>query len=231
MTVFGANVSSLIENNRFEDNDTQGDPMLGGSGISISGFGENEHLILNNEFFGNLWGITLLSNAMANLGDTEDPAIGPGGNSFDNNENGGITYALYNNTENPITAHGNCWIASEEDLTLIDAESVIFHQIDDPALGEVFFDPLGTCEPLHVNQKERVEVLFFPNPTRDALQIQSEVPIQHMELFDLGGRSLRKWNSIDRIATIDVSDIPPGIYILTLYTSKGQDSQRLSIIH
>src|SRR5690606_1853408 len=36
MTVVGNNAFAYIRNNVIEDNDTQGDPMLGGSGISLN---------------------------------------------------------------------------------------------------------------------------------------------------------------------------------------------------
>lgn len=226
MTVFGANVTSRIQNNVFLNNDTQGEPLLGGSGISITGFGENEHLILGNSFEGNLWGITLISEAQANLGEVENSEIGPGGNFFDENGNSGETYALFNNTPNTISAQGNCWIASDTDLTLEEAEGVISHVTDDPELGEVIFDPLGSCSLLSTEDPDLKDVLIFPNPSAGVFQIQSNEHVSGAEVYDLNGRRVLSARGGE---IIDGRALPDGLYLVRIRTLNSFYHKKVAI--
>ncbi|MGB6036248.1 MAG: T9SS type A sorting domain-containing protein, partial [Cryomorphaceae bacterium] len=222
MTVFGANVTSRIEENVFMDNDTQGEPFLGGSGISITGFGENEHLILGNFFEGNLWGITLIETAMANLGEIDNPEIGAGENFFNDNGNGGEIYALFNNTENTIFAQGNCWDSSDDDLTLAEAELVISHVVDDPELGEVIFDPLGSCSQLSTTSNEPIVVELFPNPSSGKIFLRSREMIEGVEVIDLNGRRVFQQSTFSSTdSQVDLSDLPAGFYLVKVETAEG----------
>lgn len=128
---------SLISGNIIEDNNTQGDPSLGGSGININSGGENSHVILDNEIRGNLWGITTQGNALINLGDLDDAEIGAGNNVFSGNGNGGEIFAFYNNTPNFVSAQANCWTEDNQEATEADIEAVIFHFADADSLGLV----------------------------------------------------------------------------------------------
>lgn len=128
---------TLISGNIIEDNNTQGNPALGGSGININSAGDNGHVILNNEIRGNLWGITTQGNAMINMGDLDNPEVGGGNNIFSGNGNGGETYAFYNNTPNFVFAHENCWTEDNQEATEAEIEDVIVHQADVDSLGLV----------------------------------------------------------------------------------------------
>src|SRR5690606_23933618 len=109
ITVTGSNVRALITNNIITDNNTQGNPNLGGSGINLNGGVTNVSIVSGNRITGHLWGITLQNAVMTNLGDTAAASFNPGGNSFAGNGNGGVVYALYNNTPNAVPAMNNCW--------------------------------------------------------------------------------------------------------------------------
>ena len=61
-----------IVGNIIEDNNTGGIPATGGSGINILGNGDMNHVILDNEIRGNLWGITTQLNGKINMGDLDD---------------------------------------------------------------------------------------------------------------------------------------------------------------
>lgn len=232
MTVFGGNVTSRIANNVFQNNNTQNEPNLGGSGISISGFGENDHLILGNSFEGNLWGITLLEVAQANLGEIENPDVGAGGNFFNDNGNGGEIYALFNNTANTIFAQGNCWDTSVEELTLADAEAVISHVTDDPELGEVIFDPLGSCSILSTNLRDESALKLYPNPSAGLVSIMSEVRIDNLEVINLEGKRVFQSGRNQSIpAMLDFTHLPSGLYLIKVETATGIQTQKLSISH
>lgn len=232
MTVYGGNVTSRIENNDFQNNDTQNEPNLGGSGISITGFGENDHVILDNSFEGNLWGITLLGEAQANLGEIDNLNVGEGGNFFNDNGNGGEVYALFNNTENTISAQVNCWDTSVEQLTLADAEAVISHVTDDPELGEVIFDPLGSCSPLSTNSRDEPALKLYPNPSSGPISITTDLQIENLTVLDINGRHVFQLKP-NQSGTVqfDLTHLPSGLYVIKVKTPEGIQTQKLSITH
>ncbi|MBW6480208.1 MAG: T9SS type A sorting domain-containing protein [Bacteroidales bacterium] len=135
----GNNISSMIRDNIILDNDIQGNPMLGGSGLNFLGNTNNFSVVRNNIISGNLWGVTIQNTALPEFGTVDDH----GGNVFFDNGNNGQTYALYNNTPNPISAIGNYWGSNDAETV----ESYIFHQPDDGSLGLVTYDPFMTLHP------------------------------------------------------------------------------------
>ncbi|MFN2394301.1 MAG: T9SS type A sorting domain-containing protein [Bacteroidales bacterium] len=135
----GNNISSLIRDNLIMDNDIQGSPMLGGSGLNFLGNTNNFSVVRNNLISGNLWGVTIQNSAQPEFGTADDP----GGNVLYNNGNTGQTYALYNNTANPVSAIGNYWGDNDAET----AESYIFHQPDDGSLGLVTYEPIMLLHP------------------------------------------------------------------------------------
>ncbi|MBR3710642.1 MAG: hypothetical protein IKM99_06725 [Bacteroidales bacterium] len=130
----GATISSVIVGNQFIDNNHEDNPMNGGSGISIYGTTTNNKAILrNNVITGNLWGITAINLHDIDMGTEEDW----GNNTIHDNGNGGSIYDLYNNSTCYISAVGNNWGTINER----EVEDHIFHQFDDPSLGQVNFIP------------------------------------------------------------------------------------------
>src|SRR5690606_38649356 len=90
ITIAGGNINGQINGNIVDSNDTQGSPMLGGSGISLSSSSGNLNVTAAyNEFNYNLWGITLIEQASINLGDTLAATYNEGKNKFSRNGNGG----------------------------------------------------------------------------------------------------------------------------------------------
>lgn len=136
----GYDISALIYDNIFLDNDLETNPMNGGSGISI--FGYDNRCVAKarrNLISGNLWGITAIMNQNLDLGTADDP----GYNVIFGNGNNGVSYELYNNSSNDLSAIGNYWGANEESH----AEDVIYHNFDDASLGTVTFSPINTLHP------------------------------------------------------------------------------------
>lgn len=133
--------NNVISNNKFEVN-----PNNGGSGISLyDPYYKQKAVISGNIIEKSLWGITVIGCGDVNLGKTEVDAdasdYNPGGNVFRDNGNNGVLYDIYNNSMNTVYAQGNIWNVSIQDAEHI--ETVIYHKIDDPSLGEVIFMPAG----------------------------------------------------------------------------------------
>jgi len=217
ITATGNNIYTLIAYNNIADNNTQNEPMLGGSGINLYSTAANLSTITGNYISGNLWGITLQENAMANIGDTAVATYNLGANIFDNNGNEGEVYALYNNTPNPVSAMNNCWMI--EVMTTPElAESVIFHFNDDPTLGLVQFLPQNTCVTVGVEEVvEDVSVVAYPNPFSAELMIESSELIQGLQVFNsLGQVFLNQDFSPTNKFGISTINWPKGVYLIRL---------------
>ncbi len=128
-----------IRNNTMIDNNHEANAMNGGSGISLSGYGyELNAIVSGNHIENSLWGVTIINCNNVNLGEVGNPDS-PGLNVFKNNGNGGVKYDLYNNQANTVYAQNNTWSVDEQTAEQI--ETVIYHNADNPALGEVIFMP------------------------------------------------------------------------------------------
>lgn len=185
ITILGNNAVVNITNNIIEDNNTQGDPLLGGSGISLNTSSPGMDVITTgNEIRRNLWGITLIGEASINLGDGTSDS--PGENIFSENGNNGDVFALYNNTGNTIEAKNNCWVEGvPNDLST--AEEVIFHQVDDATLGEVLFDPVN-CEFLGLADQNLAAFILYPNPANNKINFSNTPGFTTLSLFNLQGK-------------------------------------------
>ena len=186
MTIVGPSFA-FVRDNIIEDNNTQGEPNIGGSGISLNASSGNMEVIASgNQIRRNLWGITVIGEASINLGDDVD---NEGRNVFSENGNNGVVYALYNNTPNTLQAKHNCWIEGQVN-TLADAEAVVFHQVDDASLGEVLFDPVGVgCEGLSVTDDFLAETFsFYPNPVKESLHFDNTLSFEKVAIYTLEGR-------------------------------------------
>lgn len=122
------------------ENNLEVNPNNGGSGISIFGYDTTcMSVIRNNLITGNLWGITTIYYHSVDLGREDDL----GENIIYENGNGGIEYALFNNSSNAIDAVGNYWGHDN----VLEIEDVIFHATDSAIYGLVNYEPFNVLEP------------------------------------------------------------------------------------
>lgn len=211
ITVIGGTSSGYIRGNILEDNNTQNQPMNGGSGISLSATNPGMNIIAtNNQIRGNLWGITVITQASINLGNTDPENFNPGGNVFANNGNGGQNYALYNNTPNTIYAMNNCWIEGEEP-TAAEVEDVISHLTDDPLLGEVIYTPFG-CDTAGTPDYAFAKPEVYPNPNNGIFTIKIQ-DSGYAALYNISGQLVYEKALTEGETTLHVS-LPAGVYLL-----------------
>lgn len=143
----GGTLHPIIRYNRIENNRINPDSMNSGSGIAVyTGGPTNAPIITGNLIKGNYWGITcvsasgLTSSPKPNVGDLSNADTSDDGwNVFDNNNNGGTIYQLYNNGTQDISAQNNYW-GSSDSITI---ESWITHQPDSAVFGFVNYRPYG----------------------------------------------------------------------------------------
>ncbi|PHR11794.1 MAG: hypothetical protein COA40_10710 [Aequorivita sp.] len=209
ITMLGINDSAEITNNIIEDNNIQGDPNLGGSGINLNSSSISEDVIVSgNEIRRNLWGITLQGEATINLG---DDASNPGNNTFAENGNGGEIYALYNNTANPILAKNNCWIEDQQS-TEQQVEDVIFHSVDDSNLGEVTFNPF-LCGILGVADNAVENFSFYPNPVKNEINFNNVYSFERVTVYGIQGNLISSEIISEGQNTLPIN-LPSGLYFV-----------------
>lgn len=215
-------VGGEISGNIIENNDAEVNPNNGGSGISL--YNTQNFVIRNNEIRRNLWGITLIGTAKADLG-TED---NPGNNLFSENGNNGEIYALYNNTENEISALLNCWI-EEQESTIEDVEGVIFHKNDDPTLGTVLFDPFlcGEEDGMNVIDLEAAQFTLYPNPAKNAFFIETK-ETGNVKILDLNGKLIQTISNISGKKQIQIN-LNSGIYLIEFQNKNQKSVQKLIV--
>lgn len=223
ITVAGTTSSGYIRGNILYNNNTQNNPALGGSGISLSAAGVGMNIIAsNNEIRGNLWGITLVTEGHINLGDGTDAS--PGGNIFSDNGNGGVTYALYNNTTQAVSAMNNCWIEGTEP-TPAQVEAVIYHQADDPSKGLVNYTPYGCT--LGSGDFAIAKPILYPNPTNGILNIET-VKDGSVTIYSISGQLLRESMLTAGENQLQL-DLSQGVYILKSTVGNKSFYQKLIV--
>jgi len=232
ITQYGNNIGSVILNNVIEDNNTQGAPMLGGSGINFFGNETNQSIVSGNKITGNLWGITIQNSAKPNFGELENN-VNQGVNQFYNNGNEGEIYDFYNNTPGTIMAENNYWGTMDPDSV----EAHIFHQPDDPSLGLVDYLPLfdiytGLKKPKNLNPNLITAV--FPNPASEKLFIRineynAKLPYS-IQLFSPSGKKVYSTISEISFFEIPIDKFEDGVYFLNVVQDQFMDSRKIIIL-
>lgn len=226
ITIAGPNATVLIKDNIIEDNDTQDDPMLGGSGINLlAPTGGQDITITGNEIRRNLWGITFQGPTNANLGDDED---NPGGNIFADNGNGGSVYAIsmVNNGSVTYMAKHNCWIEGE-DITSADAESVIHHQVDDSDLGLVIFDPVY-CATSSTADFDVNAFTFYPNPAQNTIYFDNAFGFETVHIMDIQGKKVVE-KTLSETSNEVSFNLPQGMYFVKFESQNNQIVKKLVV--
>lgn len=223
ITVMGANNSIIIKENIIENNDNETNPMMGGSGIALTSTGvDNPIQVYQNEIRGNLWGITVVDSKI-NLGDDAD---NPGENIFSENGNGGVIYALYNNSPYDIMAKNNCWIEGHE-ATPEDVEEVVVHQVDDPDLGLVTFDPF-LCGTLDVENYALEGFNFYPNPTSGILNFNNTHSFETLDVYGVQGSLLHSEPVFEGTNSLQLR-LPAGIYFVKFSGTNGNVTKKMIV--
>lgn len=143
----GNTINALISYNIIDGNNIEGNPNLGGSGISLSGgsaSSKQNTIITGNVFKNNLWGVTIvgsgatLTGPQPNLGNLNNAdTTDDGKNYFIGNTNANTPgIHLYNNSSDPIMAQNNYWGVADP----AEVEATIFHKTDNATLGLVTYN-------------------------------------------------------------------------------------------
>ena len=129
----------IIDSNHIHNNFAAGNPNSG-AGIMVGG-SSSAPIITNNRIHGNFTGFYLVENANPNLGDLTNDFPGDDGNNriYDNIDESGNTWSVYNMSSQDIMAENNTWDSIEPDEIAV----TIFDGNDNPAYGIVDFEPIN----------------------------------------------------------------------------------------
>ncbi len=212
----GAGSSGIIRNNIIENNNVENNPALGGSGISLTG--TQKVIVRDNQIRGNLWGITVLSNAIIDLGTEDDH----GNNIFKSNENGGTTTAFFNNTPNQVTAIGNCW--REDELS---NDVMVEEVLGSLNPNTISYKPYNCALPLSVSDVSKSKLSIYPNPSKNHFFLETE-NAGNIVIQDLSGKVV--FSSIVSKGKNEINtNLQSGVYIIT-QQSEGKKSNTKLII-
>ncbi|MNK24823.1 hypothetical protein D3C87_431380 [compost metagenome] len=99
-----------------------------------------------------------------------------------------------------------------------DAVSLVCFQDD-----ELYYNPTGeTCEYyLSVNNRVKITVSVFPNPSVGKFELLSEIPLKKIKVMNVLGAVLKEFDSNLTLTEIDLSEMPQGTYYLNIEDSNG----------
>lgn len=186
---YSTGANPVIRDNNILDNNIHPDTVNWGFGVACNG--NNAPVLAGNEISGHWYGVAAINGGQPNLGNLDNGLPGDdGGNFIHDNGLGGETYGFYNNTPLDQMAQFNDWGP-------VGAEDSIYHQVDDPALGLVTYEPVDNASAVEPVPGSRMvtSLSAHPNPFNPQVQISltltqdSEVSVR---ISDLAGRVVRQ---------------------------------------
>ena len=212
----GSGTTGIIRSNIIENNNSENLPNLGGSGISLTG--TQKVIVRNNQVRGNLWGITILSNAVIDLGTADNY----GNNIFKNNANAGNTVAFFNNTPNAVSAIGNCWREGE-----LSDDAMVQSVIGSLTANTVSFKPYNCALILAVSETGKINSRVYPNPSKNHFYFETE-NAGNIVIQDLSGKVVH--SSIVNQGKNEINtNLQPGLYIITQQSEGKKTNTKLII--
>jgi len=123
---------------------------------------------------------------------------------------------------------GNFHTDAESDTTLFNPLAqqwrLSYYFIDDVSV--IALDSV----PNSVAEVEELNFSFHPNPVTDVLHIQAQRPMQRLHLYDLSGRAVLVEQVLSDRHSLNLSGIPPGIYLLEVSDRQGRRSVQKMVV-
>lgn len=99
------------------------------------------------------------------------------------------------------------------------------YDVDNPSDGDTAVWILNGVAGINDNYLDAISM--YPNPVTNNLSIDSDGTINTISVLNLNGQLMQKINKVNSgVNTIDVSDLPRGMYLVRLTNSKGDVSVR-----
>jgi hypothetical protein len=78
-------------------------------------------------------------------------------------------------------------------------------------------------------ETSRIEMLVYPNPTNNVLNVQSNLNIEKLSIYNHIGQAVQEVMVNEKTASINVSSIESGVYFVRIETAEGYSTQKLVI--
>ncbi|MEZ4721332.1 MAG: T9SS type A sorting domain-containing protein [Flavobacteriales bacterium] len=85
--------------------------------------------------------------------------------------------------------------------------------------------------PLEVNELKGQEIIVYPNPAGNNVQLSNLIPGTRVRLITMDGQVVLNHKASSSEQVIDLSDIPAGIYFLSVESKEQRLVERLIIAH
>jgi len=73
------------------------------------------------------------------------------------------------------------------------------------------------------------ELLVYPNPSSDILNVQSEQNLELVQLMQLDGRLIRTERANGSVHQLNVADLKQGVYLILVETETGRSISRVVV--
>lgn len=80
-----------------------------------------------------------------------------------------------------------------------------------------------------LNNESAFNAVIYPNPGKEVVNIQSELPLKSVEIYDLQGQMMLSVTPESNLEQVNVSSLSPGVYNILLTTTKGTRISKLIV--
>ena len=78
-------------------------------------------------------------------------------------------------------------------------------------------------------EMSRIEMLVYPNPARNMVNVQSNSTIERLSIYNHIGQAVTEQYVNNTSASVNVDGIKSGVYIIRIETTNGYTTQKLVI--
>ncbi|MCJ7932096.1 MAG: T9SS type A sorting domain-containing protein [Chryseobacterium sp.] len=129
----------------------------------------------------------------------------------------------FDSTTNPLYSVSTGLVAAEYDIvSSTDVGNTVANTAAVDNINIVYSNAatLGTNE---VTKPATVPVSVYPNPVSDVLTIKSDAKVNKVEIYDMSGRKVNADLNNDKV---NVGNLNPGSYIITIETKEGKTTEK-----
>ncbi len=77
--------------------------------------------------------------------------------------------------------------------------------------------------------EEQLENTIYPNPARATVQLELSADVTLIEFIDLSGKLVYRQTPLQKIQTVDLSELSPGIYFIRMHSGEDYETQKLIV--
>jgi len=124
---------------------------------------------------------------------------------------------------------GNFKTDVESNITFVDSGATISHTKSYYYIDDVSVIALDSI-PDNIAEQEQMGFDVWPNPASDVQHIQSRMPFARLRLLDISGRAVLSEHIVTDRHTLQLSGIPPGLYLLEATDTEGRSAVRKVVV-